>query len=89
MKNIMLSVGRVCCQKKVVTSSQVNKAKCNHDRDDQVGDVGRTWGGGGVVQMSAPEDENAFGRLLCSRRDNVKGEKDEIGGVLSHLIVRI
>ena len=34
-KNIMLVEGKVCCQK-VVTSSQVNEAKCNHDRDEMM-----------------------------------------------------
>lgn len=32
-ENIMLGEGKVCCQK-VVTSSQVREAKCNHDRDE-------------------------------------------------------
>lgn len=31
----MLGKGKVCCQK-VVTSSQVSEAKCNHDRDEMM-----------------------------------------------------
>lgn len=45
MQNIMLAEGKVCCQK-VVTSSQVNEAKCNHDRDDEGMREGGGEGGG-------------------------------------------
>lgn len=64
-ESMMLGRGKVCCQK-VVTSSQVSQAKCNHDRDEMMRGSEREEGqrgwGGQADQMSAPEDENELDR---------------------------
>lgn len=73
----MLGRGTVCCQK-VVTSSQVSKAKCNHDRDEMMRGSEREGGERGwrgqADQMSAPEDENELDGQRLRAKKNKAGE---------------
>lgn len=66
--------------KKLVTSSQVSKAKCNHDRDEMMNGWEREKmrRREQAEQMSAPEDENKLEWLQRVRAD--KNMPNEEGG---------